>query len=126
MRRISTFSASPGSAPSTKIGPFIGFGSGARCHALLVDAVRIDGLGDHRVAGGDREGGGRVPSTLCQRVGVKRCVVMTIGVTQLADRGKPRPSRRFGYSISNRPRFFSPSSVFIAAKSRSRSISQGL
>ncbi len=30
MRMISTFSASPRSAPSTKIGPFIGFGPGRR------------------------------------------------------------------------------------------------
>ncbi len=57
MRRISTLSASPGSAPVDEDRAVHRVRLGRALHAVLVDAVGVDGFGDHRIARGDGEGG---------------------------------------------------------------------
>ena len=93
MRRISTLSASPGSAPVTEIGPFIGLGSDARCApslsmpwASMVSVITVSPEATVRA-------GGSVPSTLCQVVAMNRCVVMVEGVARLLNGSKNGSSR---------------------------------
>ncbi len=53
---------------------------GPALHAVLVGPAGIERLGDHGVARGHAERGGRVPRTLCHSVATKRCVVMMVSL----------------------------------------------
>ena len=58
MSRIATSSVSPGSAPSTKNGPVIGFGRSADLDAAMVEAMGIRRRRGDGVAAGDGQGRG--------------------------------------------------------------------